>query len=77
MKIAILVVGILGVLLGIIVSGISLALPEITSNRVNFEEAMIGVAIGGLVFVVSILIALVGLVLIIMNRKKSSPAGGN
>ncbi|MCB1025317.1 MAG: hypothetical protein KDB79_13060 [Acidobacteria bacterium] len=70
MKIAVLVIGILGVLLGIIVSGISLALPEFTSNRVNFEEAMIGVVIGGLIFLFSLLIAIVGLVLVIKNRKK-------
>lgn len=72
MKIAILVIGILGVLLGLIVSGVSLALPELTSNKVNFDEAMIGVVIGVLILVVSLLIALVGLVLVIMNRKKSA-----
>lgn len=70
MRIAVLVIGILGILLGLIVAGVSLALPELTSNRVNFEEAAIGIVIGALVLVISFLIAIVGLVLIIMNKKK-------
>ena len=70
MRIAVLVIGILGVLLGLAVTGVSLALPELTSNRVNFEEAAIGIVIGALVFIVSIAIAIVGVVLIIMNKKK-------
>ncbi|MEZ5344415.1 MAG: hypothetical protein R2681_02570 [Pyrinomonadaceae bacterium] len=72
MRIAVLVIGILGVVLGLIVSGASLALPGVTSNRIDFEEAMIGVVIGVLVFIISLIIAIVGLVLVIMNRKKSS-----
>jgi hypothetical protein len=71
MRIAVLVIGILGVLLGFIIAGVSLALPELTSNKVDFDEAMIGVVIGGLVLVVSFLIAAVGLILVIMNRKKN------
>lgn len=71
MKIAVLVLGVLGVLLGIIVTGVSLALPTITDNKVNFEEAMIGIIIGGALLLLSGLIAIVGLVLVIMGRKKN------
>jgi hypothetical protein len=70
MKIAVLVLGILGVLLGLIVTGISLALPEITNNRINFGEAMPGIIIGALILIVSFLIAVVGLVLVLMKKKK-------
>jgi hypothetical protein len=72
MRIAVLVLGILGILLGIIVAGVSLALPELTSNKVDFDEAIIGVVIGVVVLLLSALIAVIGLVLVIMNRKKKT-----
>lgn len=71
MRIAVLIIGILGILLGLIVAGVSLALPELTSNKVDFDEAVIGIVIGGLVLVVSFIIAVIGLILVIMNRKKN------
>ena len=71
MRIAVLVLGILGILLGIVVAGVSFALPELTSNKVDFDEAIIGVVIGVVVFLLSAVIALIGLILVIMNRKKN------
>ena len=70
MRIAVLILGILGVLLGFIIIGVSFALPEITSNKVDFEEAMIGVAAGGVVIVFSFLLAILGVILVVMGRKK-------
>lgn len=70
MRIAVLVIGILGILIGLIVTIFSLALPELTSNRANFEEALIGIIGGVVVLFFSFIIAIIGLVLIIINRKK-------
>jgi len=67
----ILVLGILGVLLGFVVTAISVALPSITNGRTSWEEAMFGIIPGVVVLVISFVIAVVGLVIIIMGRKKS------
>lgn len=69
MKIAVLVIGILGVILGFIVTGISLALPSLTNNRVNFGEALPGIIIGVIVLFFSFIIAVVGLVLVLKKKK--------
>lgn len=69
MKIAVLVLGILGVLLGLIVTGVSLALPSITNNKVNFEEALIGIIAGVVVLLISLVIAAIGLVMVLKKKK--------
>ena len=66
----VLVLGILGVLLGLAVTGISVALP-FASNGVSWEEAMLGIIPGALVLVVSFFIFLLGLIFVIKNRKKA------
>lgn len=66
-----LVLGILGVLLGFGVTGVSLALPALTNGRTSWEEAMLGIIPGLLVLFISFLMFVVGLVLVIKNRKKS------
>lgn len=67
----ILVLGILGILLGFVVTAISVALPSFTNGRTSWEEAMLGIIPGVVVLVISFVIAVVGLVIIIMGRKKS------
>ena len=69
MKIAVLVLGILGVLLGLIVTVVSLALPSMTSNKVNFEESLIGIIAGVVVLLISLVIAAIGLVLVLKKKK--------
>jgi uncharacterized membrane protein len=69
MKVAVLVVGILGILLGLIIGIGSLALPSMTRN-VSSNEAMFGVIAGVVVFVISLFIALIGLVLVLKKKKK-------
>ena len=69
MKIAVLVIGILGLLLGLIVTIVSLALPELTSNRVNFNEALPGIIGGVVVLFFSFIIAIVGLILVLKKKK--------
>ena len=67
----ILVLGILGLLLGIAVTGVSVALPLVTDGRVDWDEGpIIGLVAGVLVLVVSFFISLLGLVFVIKNRKK-------
>lgn len=69
MKIAVLVIGILGVILGFLVTVVSLALPSLTSNKVNFGEALPGIIIGVIVLFFSLIIAIVGLVLVLKKKK--------
>lgn len=66
----VLVLGILGLLLGIAVTGISVALPFVTDGRTSWEEAMIGIIPGALLLIVSFFIFLLGLIFVIKNRKK-------
>ncbi len=67
----VLVLGILGLLLGFAVTGVSVALPLVTDGRVDWDEGPIFGAIGGsLVLIVSLLMFVVGLIFVIKNRKK-------
>jgi Na+-transporting NADH:ubiquinone oxidoreductase subunit NqrB len=66
----ILVLGILGVLLGLAVTGISIALPVVTSGKTSWDEALIGIIPGVLVLVVSFFMAVIGAIFVIKNRKK-------
>lgn len=68
----VLVLGILGVLLGIAVTGISVALPLVTDGRTSWEEAALGIVPGVFVLIVSFVIFLIGLIFVIKNRKKHS-----
>ena len=68
MKIAVLVLGILGILLGLAVTIIFLALPSITRN-VSSSEAIPGIIIGILVLFISFIIAVIGLVLVLKKKK--------
>ena len=68
----VLVLGILGLLLGIAVTGISALLPIVNEGRTSWEEAMLGIIPGILVLIVSFLMFLVGLIFVIKNRKKTA-----
>ena len=68
----ILVLGILGLLLGIAVTGISALLPIVTDGRTSWEEAMLGIIPGAVVLVISFFIAVVGVIVIFVARKKNS-----
>lgn len=67
----VLVLGILGVLLGLAVTGVSVALPVMTDGRTSWEEAMLGIIPGVLVLIVAFLMFVVGLIFVLKNRKKS------
>lgn len=66
----VMIVGILGVLLGLAVTGISVALP-LTSSRTSWGEAMIGIIPGIVVLIISFIVFVLGLIFVIKNRKKS------
>ncbi|QQS41055.1 MAG: hypothetical protein IPM63_17075 [Acidobacteriota bacterium] len=67
-----LVLGILGILLGIAVTGIAALLPIMTDGRTSWEEAMLGIIPGAVVLVFSFFIAVIGIILIVVNRKKNA-----
>lgn len=68
----VLVLGILGILLGLLVTGISALLPIVNEGRTSWEEAMFGIIPGAVVLVFSLFVALIGIVLIVINRRKKS-----
>jgi uncharacterized membrane protein len=66
----VLALGILGMLLGFLVTVISAALPALTSNKTSWDEALIGIIPGALVLVLSFFVTVIGLIFVIKNRKK-------
>ena len=69
----VLVLGILGVLLGLLVTIVSIVLPFV-NNHVKMEEAMFGIIPGVIVLIISFLVAVLGLIFVLKNRKKPLPA---
>ncbi|HSE25487.1 MAG TPA: hypothetical protein VLB68_27740 [Pyrinomonadaceae bacterium] len=67
----VLILGILGILLGGSIFVISLLLPVITDGRTSWEEAMIGIIPGALILSLSFLLAIAGVIVILMKRKKT------
>jgi hypothetical protein len=65
----ILILGILGLLLGGGVFLVSMLLPIVTDGRTSWEEALLGIIPGALVLSGSFVLAIVGLFLVLRNRK--------
>lgn len=66
-----LIAGILLTLFGGLVFIISLLLPSMTSNRVNFEEALIGIIAGVVLVFFGLVLDGVGLFLVFKKKKAS------
>ncbi len=66
-----LILGILGILLGGLVLIVSLLLPVLTDGRTDWDEAIFGIIPGAVVLFFSLIIAVVGLILVLKNRKKA------
>ncbi|QYO66268.1 hypothetical protein [Leptolyngbya sp. 7M] len=64
------VLGALGSVLGLLVLGISLALPELTSGKTSWDEAMLGIIPGAILMVLSFLLFVIGVVVFFVARKK-------
>lgn len=67
-----LILGILGILLGGLITIVSLILPQLTRN-VSMGEASIGIIGGIVVLVLSFVPAIIGVVIMIL-KKKAPPA---
>jgi Na+-transporting NADH:ubiquinone oxidoreductase subunit NqrB len=68
----VLVLGILGVLLGLLVTGVSVALPIVNGPATSWDEAMLGIIPGAIVLVLSFFVFLLGLIMVIVKRKKAN-----
>ena len=68
----VLVLGILGILLGVAVTGISAALPILTDGRTSWDEAALGIIPGVIVLVLSFFVFVIGFIFVIVNRKKKT-----
>jgi hypothetical protein len=66
----VLVLGILGFLLGLAVTAISVALPFVTDGRTDWDEAIYGIIPGVIILVLSFPVLVLGLIFVIKNRKK-------
>lgn len=70
--IIVLVLGIIGVLIGLAATAVSALLPIVTDGRTSWEEAMLGIIPGVIVLVFSFFVAVIGLVFVILGRKKKT-----
>jgi hypothetical protein len=68
----VLILGILGVLLGGGVLLVSLLLPALTDGRTSWDEAMFGIIPGALLLCISFVVAAIGLIVMLMKRKKQA-----
>jgi hypothetical protein len=68
----VLVLGTLGVLLGFLITAVSVALPIVNEGRTSWEEAAFGIIPGALILVFSFFIFVIGLIFVIRNRKRAS-----
>jgi hypothetical protein len=69
-----LILGIIGMAIGGVVFLVCVLLPPLTNGRTSWEEAMWGIIPGALVLMGSSILAIVGVVLLIMKRKKARAA---
>jgi ABC-type antimicrobial peptide transport system permease subunit len=68
-----LILGVIGMLIGGGVLLVSVLLPLLTDGRTSWEEAMLGIIPGAVVLMFSLALALVGLIAVLMRRKKLQP----
>lgn len=69
-----LILGIIGMVLGGGTFLVSVLLPPLTDGRTSWDEAMLGIIPGAVLLALSFIVALVGLVLMIMNRRNKTQA---
>jgi len=77
MRLAVLIVGIVLFLLSLCAVGISVSMPIINGPRASWNEAMMGIIPGSICSVLSLLIAIVGLVLVLMSPKATDKTRGD
>lgn len=67
-----LILGIVGIVLGGGVLLVSMLLPLLTNGHTSWDEAMFGIIPGALVLMGSFVLAVIGLILILMKRKRAT-----
>ena len=67
----VLILGILGILLGGGVLLVSILLPTLTDGRTSMDEALLGIIPGAIVLVGSFFLAIIGVIVMLMTRKKA------
>lgn len=68
----VLILGLVGALLGGGTLLVSLLLPALTDGRTSWDEALLGIIPGAIVLVFSLIMAAVGLVLLLVSRKRKA-----
>jgi Na+-transporting NADH:ubiquinone oxidoreductase subunit NqrB len=68
----ILAIGVLGILLGMLVTGISVALPIVNGPHTSWDEAMLGIIPGSIVLFLSFFVFVIGLAMVVVKRKKAA-----
>jgi hypothetical protein len=76
MRLAVLIVGIVLTLLSCCAAGISTSLPIINGPHTSWNEAMMGIIPASICSVLSLVIAVVGLVLVLMAPKTDARTKG-
>lgn len=71
-----LVLGILGMLLGGVVTVIAALLPSLTDGRTSMDEALIGIIPGALLLVGGFIMTVAGLAMILLKKKKKVAVAG-
>jgi Na+-transporting NADH:ubiquinone oxidoreductase subunit NqrD len=67
----VLILGVLGILLGGGVLLVSVLLPTFTDGRTSMDEALLGIIPGAIVLVGSFFLAIIGVVVMLMTKKKA------
>jgi hypothetical protein len=71
---AVLILGLVGVLLGGGTLLVSLLLPTLTDGRTSWDEALLGIIPGAVVLALSFIVAAVGLAVMLVGRKRKALA---
>ncbi|MCM3874190.1 MAG: hypothetical protein ND895_26170 [Pyrinomonadaceae bacterium] len=70
LALVVLILGVLGMLIGGGVLLVSILLPVLTDGRTSWDEAMFGIIPGALLLSLSFIVAVVGLIVMILKRRK-------
>ena len=68
----VLILGILGILFGGAIVLVSCLLPVLNEGRTSWDEAMFGIIPGAVILFGAFIIFLVGLIIVLMKRKKKA-----
>lgn len=71
----VMILGLAGALLGGGVLLVSLLLPALTDGRTSWEEALLGIIPGAIVLVLSFVLAVAGLIVMMVGRKRQAAVG--